>query len=403
VAKSHFSGGAVRQCRNGKGRYATLFQRRLPCHVQRCLILSHPRQPLTPRPSRSFTTRPIRSTAHAADPGCPRTRSGLNRTTARASTPCPALGCIGTLIARSRLRQSSTAVAGSDALRRFRPRRECPVCGFPGATAKTTVARSPATACWLCADPVHLRLHQERLILADGGSLGIALAEAQDDRRRTQSPVFADLGTFHVAARRSLVSAAGCRQHRSRPTSWSCRSPPVAGRSVGRQLPETPEARWLRQLLNEVADGPAPAPGQRTGAKSEGRSTINSLWMWGAGVLPAAARRRTLPASGASIVLARGLGRAFDSTGTSPCRAMRLARCWPRQLPAAASCWFSIRCSRQCSTKTATAYRRRARSNSTARWFAPLQKALAAAAGCSACVSKHQRRTPTLAWESRPP
>jgi hypothetical protein len=54
---------------------------------------------------------------------------------------------------------------------------------------------------------VHLRLHQERMILADGGSLSI------DDSNEAQAIVdalnrhFADVGTFHAASRRSLVSA----------------------------------------------------------------------------------------------------------------------------------------------------------------------------------------------------
>ncbi|MFT3850016.1 MAG: hypothetical protein QM739_15490 [Propionivibrio sp.] len=33
--------------------------------------------------------------------------------------------------------------------------------------------------CWLNADPVHLRFHQERMILADGASLSISTEEAQ--------------------------------------------------------------------------------------------------------------------------------------------------------------------------------------------------------------------------------
>ena len=54
-----------------------------------------------------------------------------------------------------------------------------------------------AGACWLCADPVHLRLHQERLILADAGRLDITAADAMDivDEINRQFP---DLGPFHV-------------------------------------------------------------------------------------------------------------------------------------------------------------------------------------------------------------
>ena len=51
---------------------------------------------------------------------------------------------------------------------------------------------------WLIADPVHLRFHQERLILADGASLAISSEEAQALADGLNAH-FSDLGRFHVS------------------------------------------------------------------------------------------------------------------------------------------------------------------------------------------------------------
>jgi hypothetical protein len=54
---------------------------------------------------------------------------------------------------------------------------------------------------WLCADPVHLRFHHERIILADAGAFDL-----ETTRRRalttSLNQEFADIGQFHVATAR---------------------------------------------------------------------------------------------------------------------------------------------------------------------------------------------------------
>ncbi|MCU0812614.1 MAG: hypothetical protein MUE59_16600 [Thiobacillaceae bacterium] len=278
--------------------------------------------------------------------------------------PCPGLG---TLIARSQLSrrppQSMEAtlcdafgVAENPAYAAFRVLGE----SYGPATAK---------ACWLCADPVHLRLHQERLILADGGSLGIALAEAHAIVAELNRH-FADLGTFHAAAADrwylQLVGDTDLGRFDVLPLSA------VAGRRVGQQLPETPEARWLRQLLNEAQMilHQHPANERR---EDEGRSTINSLWLWGAGELPSGATGG-FHAVWSDNVLARGLGRAFGvpvhaipgDAGTLLAQGTRGSR----QLLVLDSLQSPVQ------YEDADAYRA-GLLDLEARWFAPLQKALA--------------------------
>ena len=106
--------------------------------------------------------------------------------------PCPGLG---TLIARGQLDRRPPQSVEATLADTF---------GLAGNVAYAALRMlgedSPpaaADACWLCADPVHLRLPQERLILADGASLGIELAEAAaivDEFNRQ----FSDVGVFHV-------------------------------------------------------------------------------------------------------------------------------------------------------------------------------------------------------------
>ncbi|HNO58373.1 MAG TPA: hypothetical protein PKI28_11990, partial [Accumulibacter sp.] len=139
-------------------------------------------------------------------------------------------------------------------------------------------------ACWLCADPVHLRLHQEQLILADGSHLAVTAAEARavvDELNRQ----FADSGHFHLGAadRWYLRLPADALPGRLEVVPLSA----VSGRRVGRQLPETAEWRGLRCLLNELQmvlhDHPV---NQRR--EELAQPTINSLWLWGGGAPPAA-------------------------------------------------------------------------------------------------------------------
>lgn len=253
------------------------------------------------------------------------------------------------------------------------------------------LAAAATTACWLCADPVHLRLHQERLILADGGSLDIDPAEAQaivDELNRQ----FSDLGRFHVAAPDrwylQLADSTDLRDFAVLPLSA------VAGRSVDRQLPETAEARWLRQLLNEVQMvlHQHPANVQR---EDEGRSTINSLWMWGAGIQP------PLGGSGFTAVwseqpLARGLGRALGlPVHPAPNDAAALlAQATPgsRHLLVLDSLQAPVQ------YEDGEAYRKQL-VKLESRWFAPLQKALAAGR-IGRLRLEASTAYATLAWES---
>jgi len=195
------------------------------------------------------------------------------------SLACPAL-C--TLLARSRQTRRPPQSLEATLTDAFGLPDGAPYAAFRLLGEMSGPSDSPADACWVCADPVHLRFHQERLILADSGSFGIELAEAQtlaDELNRH----FPDVGRFHVAAAErwylQLSATANLGDFDVPPLSA------IAGRRIDRQLPETQQTAWLRRLLNEAQmvlhEHPANAARQ-----SDGRLPINSLWLWGAGALP---------------------------------------------------------------------------------------------------------------------
>lgn len=132
---------------------------------------------------------------------------------------------------------------------------------------------------WLCADPVHLRLYQERIILADADAFDLGADEAQAIAQGLNEE-FADIGLFHVAsARRWYLRLNVAVDHPVAPISA------VAGRRVdgainGSALPLT---RWLNEVQMFLHCHPANARREAAGLPA-----VNSLWLWGGGSLPGA-------------------------------------------------------------------------------------------------------------------
>ncbi len=153
---------------------------------------------------------------------------------------------------------------------------------------------------WLCADPVHLRFHQERIILADAGAFDLETEEAESIVQALNAE-FADVGRFHAAsARRWYLRLNVAVDHPAEPISA------VAGRRVNGELEGSalPLARWLNEVQMFLYCHPVNERRQ-----AAGQPAINSLWLWGGGTLPAA----TAPAFSAvcaDLPLAAGLARA---------------------------------------------------------------------------------------------
>lgn len=130
---------------------------------------------------------------------------------------------------------------------------------------------------WLCADPVHLRFHHERIVLADAGAFELETAEATALLAALHAE-FADIGEFRLGdARRWYLRLNTAIEHPVAPLSA------IAGRRIDGELNGSalPLTRWLNEVQMFLHGQPVNA--QR---ESTGQPAINSLWLWGGGRLP---------------------------------------------------------------------------------------------------------------------
>ena len=152
---------------------------------------------------------------------------------------------------------------------------------------------------WLCADPVHLRFHHERIVLADAGAFDLAREESEALAAALNAE-FGDTGTFHVAdTRRWYLRLNAAVDHSAEPISA------VAGRRVDGELSggARPLARWLNEVQMFLHGQPVNAA-----REAAGQPAVNSLWLWGGGALPAPAAPYT--SVHGNEPLAAGLARA---------------------------------------------------------------------------------------------
>lgn len=154
---------------------------------------------------------------------------------------------------------------------------------------------------WLCADPVHLRFHQERIILADAGAFELDDAEAQSITSALNQE-FADIGQFHIAsAKRWYLKLNVAVNHPVEPISA------VAGRRVDGELTGSalPLTRWLNEVQMFLHGHPVNQ--QR---EAEGKPAINSLWLWGGGKLDEAQCAASHSVIYSDNLLASGIAKA---------------------------------------------------------------------------------------------
>lgn len=303
---------------------------------------------------------------------------------------CPSLEM---LLARSRRTQRAPQSLEATLTDAFGHPPGAPYAAFRRLGEAATSADA-AAGCWLCCDPVHLRFHQEQLVLADGASLGITQDEAQALVAELNREL-AERGRFHVAAPErwyleladdSLIEALEALD-----------TPPlsaVAGRRIDRLLPATPAARRLRALHNEAQMllHAHPLNAQR---ENDGRLTINSLWLWGAGALPAR-RESDFDGLWSDNPLARGLARAAGvPTHRLPADAATL---FEHAAPDASHCVVVEDLLAPVLYQNGAAYRS-ALAGLEARWFAPLRSALRRGA-ISALRVEATSAYATLAWAS---
>jgi hypothetical protein len=248
-------------------------------------------------------------------------------------------------------------------------------------------------ATWLACDPVHLRFHQEHLILAGMGHFGITLGEAQT-LVATLNAELAEHGRFHAASAErwylQLSDAALLDGFSAAPLST------VSGRRIEGLLAESTSARGMRRLVNDIQMilHAHPLNQQRENA---GQMTINSLWLWGGGTLQDEARAKSFDALWSDDPLALGLAcQAGIASCPPPADAATLLAQTPpgtRQLLVLDTLLGPVQYENSADYRQAMMALEQC-------WFAPLKQALA-----TGKISRLRIDAPTayatLAWECR--
>ena len=171
----------------------------------------------------------------------------------------------------------------------------------------------PGAHSWLRADPVHLRLMRDRLVLVPAAALNIQRSEAEA-LGEALNRHFAPRLALQVTDEQHWVAKA---EH---DLALDTRSPlELAGRDVAPDLPAAESA-----LLNEAQMVLHEHPVNEA-REARGEPAINSVWFWGAGRKPQVSSKRWHSVSAADP-LALGLARAAG---------MR-----HRPLPARADAWL---------------------------------------------------------------
>jgi hypothetical protein len=199
-----------------------------------------------------------------------------------ATASLPPLPSLELLLARGRRSTAAAPDASAwlfaayDVARDDTAQRDWPVAPF----ARLADGCQPDTVCWICADPVHLRLQRDALLLADARLLAITREEAD----------------ALVASLNAHFSADGFTLQAPHPDRWYAalaQAPEIsttplalaAGQSVDPKLPRGAGAAAWHARMNEVQMLLHAHP-VNAAREARGQMPVNSLWFWGAGVLP---------------------------------------------------------------------------------------------------------------------
>jgi len=169
---------------------------------------------------------------------------------------------------------------------------------------------SPGSDAWMCADPVHLRIERNRLLLADCTRFRIEREEA-DALAACINTHFGDILVVHpVQAQRWYARLPACPEVESAPLSS------VRGGAIEARRAHGPEATRWQALANEVQmllhDHPV-----NLAREQRDELPVNGVWLWGAGQL-AKPSEHPFQCVAASDPLARGLAQASGARAQAP-------------------------------------------------------------------------------------
>lgn len=170
-------------------------------------------------------------------------------------------------------------------------------------------ARPRASGYYLCADPVHLRIDGDAVVLDAGIGATVSEAEAQALIKILNAHFSQDGWTLVAAAPSEwLLHSDGTLDAKT------CAPARVHGRSIENFLPQGPDARILKRFGNE-AQMLLHEASVNLDREANGQPPINGVWLWGGGRAGASA-----PVTDGTWVLSdalyvRGLAAAAGATG----------------------------------------------------------------------------------------
>lgn len=166
--------------------------------------------------------------------------------------------------------------------------------------------RVPATVC-MRIDPVHLATGRDGLVLLDSGQFGITREEAAE-----LVDAIRPLLDEHDA---SIDMPCPSRWYLQLPAAPVLRTTPlfnIAGREIGTGLPRGVDQRIWHRLFNEIQMTLHDHPVNRA-REARGVPTVNSVWFWGIGRLPATVHQHAGTVF-ANEPVARGIAHACGLT-----------------------------------------------------------------------------------------
>src|SRR5687767_1847711 len=135
----------------------------------------------------------------------------------------------------------------------------------------------PGDHWWLRADPVHLKVHGDRLVLADASKLALTADEARQ-YVTTLNAHFAGEGMTFTAPHPDRWYA----RLAAEPRLGTLPTTEVAGRSVATFLPAGGDGALWRRTSNEIQmllhEHPC-----NSAREMRGQLPVNSTWLWGGG------------------------------------------------------------------------------------------------------------------------
>jgi hypothetical protein len=143
-------------------------------------------------------------------------------------------------------------------------------------------------AYWLRADPVHLQVMRDRIVLADSAELNVSRQEADALAAAIGSHFGEALSPIPHHPQRWVVSFPQAPDLSTTPLSVAM------GRAIEPLMPQGDDAPHFRSLLNELQMLLFAHPVNQA-REARGELPINSLWLWGGG------HKRSAPKSGLSL------------------------------------------------------------------------------------------------------